>query len=251
MLPPRSTAQISSDESTALPATSHSSRPRRGPALCGLAGVLILAVYFGIPVPQPGPEATIKQISDFAAHYSTLLMVGGGLQVTGTLLACLFFLGLIHLAHGMSRLAGLVALFGTATLFATALIEAVLGMATSIATSSGHPEAAVVCWIVQGVFVHVFPIGPAPIIFLAIGVLLVSPSPVIVLPRAVGYLALILGVAFEAVGLLGLLIPAVTAVILVLLIAQEVWIATASIFLLTRRIGTPGASVKERAIAVG
>jgi hypothetical protein len=74
---------------------------------------------------------------------------------------------------------------------------------------------------------------------------------VIVLPRAVGYLALILGVAFETVGLLGLLIPAVTAVILVLLIAQEVWIATASIFLLTRRIGTPGASVKERAIAVG
>lgn len=245
MLPPHSTAQISSDESTALSATSHTSRPQRGPALCGLAGVLMLGVYFGIPVPQPGPEATIKQVSDFATHYSALLMVGGGLQVTGTLLACLFFLGLIHLAHGLGRLAGLVALFGTATLLATALIEAVLGMATSIATSSGHPEAAVVCWVVQGVFVHVFPIGPAPIVFLAIGVLLVSPGPVIVLPRAVGYLALVLGVAFEAVGLLGLLVPAATAVIIVLLIAQEVWIATASIVLLTRRIRTPGASVNE------
>lgn len=243
MLPPYSAAQLTSDEST--PASAHTSRPRRGPALCGLAAVLMLGVYYGAPLPQPGPTATIKQISDFATHYNTLLMVGGGLQVTGALLACVFFLGLIHLAHGMSRLAGLVALFGTATLLATALIEAVLGMATPIATSSGHPEAAVVCWIAQGVFIHVFPIGPAPMVFLAIGVLLVSPSPVIVLPRAVGYFALVLGVAFEVVGLLGLLVPAATAAIIVLLIAQEVWIAAASIVLLTRRTQTPGASRNE------
>jgi hypothetical protein len=187
----------------------------------------------------------MQQISAFATHYSLLLMVGAGLQVTGALLACVFFLGLIHLAHGMGRLAGLVALFGTATLLATALIEAVLGMATPIATSSGHPEAAVVCWIVQGVFIHVFPIGPAPIVFLAIGALLVSPSSAIVLPRALGYLALALGSAFEVVGLLGLLVPAATAAIIVLLIAQEVWIAAASIVLLTRRTGTPGAPVNE------
>ena len=245
MLPPNPTVHSTSDEPTPGPATAHSSRPQRGPALCGLAAVLMLGVYYGFPLPQPGPEATMKQISDFATRYSALLMVGGGLQVTGALLACLFFLGLIHLAHGMSRLAGMMALFGTATLLATALIEAVLGMATPIATSSGHPEAAVVCWIVQGVFVHIFPIGPAPIVFLAIGALLVSPSPEIVLPRAVGYLALFLGVAFEVVGLLGLLVPAATAAIIVLLIAQEVWIATASILLLTRRTRTPGASVKE------
>jgi hypothetical protein len=109
MLPSHSPAQVSSDESTALPVPAHSSRPPRGPALCGLAAVLMLGVYFGIPVPQPGPEATIKQISHFASHYGALLMIGPGLQVTGTLLACLFFLGLIHLAHGMGRLAGLVA----------------------------------------------------------------------------------------------------------------------------------------------
>ena len=244
MVPPISAVHITSDEPTPLPATAHSSRPQRGPALCGLAAVLLLGAYYGFPLPQPGPAATIKQISDFATHYSALLMVGGGVQVTGALLACLFFLGLIHLTHGMSRLAGLVALFGTATLLATALIEAVLGMATSIATSSGHPEAAVVCWIVQGVFVHVFPIGPAPIVFLALGTLLVSPSQAIGLPRALGYLALVLGVAFEVVGLLGLFVPAATAAIIVLLITQELWIAAASMVLLTRRTQTTGASVK-------
>lgn len=245
MLPPYSTAQTSHREPMPVHATSHTSRPQRGPALCGLAAVLILGVYYGFPLPQPGPEATMQQISAFATHYSLVLMVGAGLQVTGALLACVFFLGLINLARGMGRLAGLVALFGTATLLATALIEAVLNMATPIATSSGHPEVAVVCWIVQGVFVHVFPIGPSPIVFLSIGALLVSPNPVIVLPRAVGYLALILGVAFEVVGLLGLLVPAATAAIIVLLIAQEVWIAAASIMLLTRRIRTLGASVNE------
>ena len=92
----------------------------------GLSGVILLGVYFGVPIPQPPGSATSAQIADLVAHYGTLLYLGGWLQITGTLLAAVFFVGLVYLAKATTRLSGLLTLFGAAVLLGTSLVEAAL-----------------------------------------------------------------------------------------------------------------------------
>ena len=45
------------------------------------------------------------------------------------------------------------------------------------------------------VFVHVFPVAPAPLVYLSLGAVLLGSD---VLPRRFGHLALLLGAAFSA-----------------------------------------------------
>ena len=74
------------------------------------------------------------------------------------------------------------------------------------------------------VFTHIYPIVPAPLIFLALGTILLGSR---VLPPVFGYLALGLGIAFEIVGLVGLFTaPILTLVVLVL---QALWVLAAAI----------------------
>ncbi len=206
-----------------------SSRLHQSIAAAGLGGVVLLGAYFGIPIPQPPGNATSAQIADFVAHYGNFLYFGGWLQITGTLLAAIFFIGLVYLAGATTRLSGLLTLFGAAVLLGTSLIEAALIIEVAQATANGHPETAVGSWDLQSVFIHVFPIGPAPLIFLAVGSLILATS---LLPRVLGYVALGLGIAFEVVGVVGLFVPAAKSVVIVLLIGQEIWIAAAAIMLL-------------------
>lgn len=105
-------------------------------------------------------------------------------------------------------------------------------MEVAQATANGHPETAVSNWDLQSVFIHVFPIGPAPLIFLAVGSLILSTT---LLPRALGYIALGLGIAFEVVGVIGLFVPAAKSAVIALLICQEIWIAATAIMLLRQR----------------
>jgi hypothetical protein len=201
-------------------------------AACGILGVLLLSVYFAAPFPQPPASATVAQIAETAGKYSTLLLVGGWLQVTGTMLAAIFFIGLVYLSHAITRLSGMLTLFAAAVLLSTSLLEATLLMNVAYATANGHPQTALDSWDLMTMFIHVFPIGPAPLSYLSLGALLLGS---VTLPRLFGYLALLLGVAFALVGFLGLLVPAVNYGIIALLIAQEVWILAAGVTLLLRR----------------
>jgi hypothetical protein len=78
------------------------------------------------------------------------------------------------------------------------------------------------------VFIHVFPMLPAPLILLAAGTALLSAP---VLPRVFGYLALVLGAAYVVVGLAGLF----TTPLLTLVVgSQSVRVLAAAITLLLR-----------------
>jgi hypothetical protein len=198
-------------------------------AIAGILGVVLLSGYFAAPFPQPPANATAEQIAETANKYSTLLLIGGWLQITGTLLAAVFFIGLVYLARAITRLADMLTLFAAAVLLSTSLLEATLLMNVAYATANGHPQTALNSWDLMTMFIHVFPIGPAPLSYLSLGALLLGTA---LLPRLFGYLALLLGAGFALVGLLGLLVPAVNVGIIALLIAQELWILAAGITLL-------------------
>jgi hypothetical protein len=98
---------------------------------------------------------------------------------------------------------------------------------------NGHPAVALSSYDVMSVFVHVFPVAPAPLVYLSLGAVLVGSE---VLPRAFGRLALVLGAAFAVVGLIGLF--AAPILTLVVVGSQSLWIATAAVWLTrARRLG--------------
>src|SRR5258708_6509117 len=136
------------------------------------------------------------------------MFLGAWLQATGSLLSVVFFLALVHRAGGAARLAGMLTILGSAVLLAVVLIEGVFTMDLAQAAANGHPETALTSFDIMTVFIHIYPIAPAPIIFLALGV----------------------GIAFEIVGLVSLFIfPVLTLVVLGF---QSLWIVATAIMLI-------------------
>lgn len=207
-------------------------------AIAGILGVIVLSAYFFAPYPQVPANATVGQVTAVATGYANLALLSGWLQITGTMLAAVFFVGLVYLARGVTRLAGMLTLLAAAALFSTSLLEGTLLMNVVYATANGHPQTALSSWDLMTMFIHVFPLGPAPLSYLALGALLLRPSP---LPRLFGAAALLLGFAFAVVGFLGLFITAFNATIIVLIVAQELWILAAGVALLIRRGDAPHA----------
>lgn len=198
-------------------------------ALCGILGASLLAVYFLAAPPLPPADATSAQVVSVATQYHDLWFLGAWLQATGSLLSVVFFLALVHLAGGATRLAGTLTLLGSAVLLAVALIEGAFTMDLAQAAANGHPETALTSYDIMGVFIHVFPLAPAPLIFLSLGAVLLGSR---LLPRVFGALALALGIAFEIAGFVGLFTtPILTLVVLAL---QSLWVVAAALALLLR-----------------
>ena len=81
----------------------------------------------------------------------------------------------------------------------------------------------------MSVFIHIFPMAPAPLVYLSLGGVLLSSD---VLPRAFALVALILGAAFAVAGLTGLFVAPILT--LVVVGSQSLWIAAAAMSLLVR-----------------
>src|SRR5262245_60265552 len=94
-------------------------------ALCGLAGMALLAVYFLAAPPLPPDDATVEQVANVAARFHDSWFLGAWLQAAGSTLSVVFFLALVHLAGGASRFAGTLTFLGSAVLLTVALIEGV------------------------------------------------------------------------------------------------------------------------------
>jgi hypothetical protein len=202
-------------------------------ALCGILGTVLLGMYFGvgfsIGLAQIPPDAAMAQVLSVARQYHNLWFLGTWLQATGSLLSVIFFLALAHRAGGTVRLAGLLTILGSAVLLSVVLIEGVFTLDLAQAAVDGHPLASLTSFDIMTVFTHIYPIVPAPLIFLALGTILLGSR---LLPRVFGYLALGLGVAFEIVGLVGLFTAPVLT--LVVLGFQSLWVLAAAITLIVR-----------------
>lgn len=206
-------------------------RTRLLTALSGILGTILLGLYFGIGagvgLATLPPEATQAQIVSMATQYHDLWYLGTWLQGTGTLLSVIFFLSLVQQAGSSAKLSGVLTLLGSAVLLGVVLIEGVFTIDLAQAAADGHQATSVTSFDLMTVFSHIYPIAPAPVIFLALGTILVGAR---VLPRAFGYIALFLGVVFAIAGLVGLFTtPLLTLIPLAL---QGLWIIAAAITML-------------------
>jgi len=202
-------------------------------ALCGILGTVLLGLYFGVGfsagLAQLSSQATMAQVVSVATRYHTLWFLGTWLQATGSLLSVVFFLALVQRAGAMARLAGLLTILGSAVLLAVVLVEGVFTIDLAQAAVNGHQVTSLTSFDIMTVFTYVYPIVPAPVIFLALGTILLGSR---LLPRVFGVLAFGLGIAFAIVGLVGLFTtPILTIVVLSL---QALWVLGAAITLLVR-----------------
>lgn len=212
--------------------------------LCGIFGPIFLGAYFGVGIglglATLPPDATLAQVLSMAMQYQKMWYLGTWLQATGSLLSVIFFLALVHRAGAATRLAGMLTMLGSAVLLAVVLIEGVFTIDLAQAAVNGHQVTSLTSFDLMTVFTHIYPIVPAPVIFLALGTVLLGAR---LLPRAFGYLALVLGVAFEVAGLVSLfIIPWLTLVVLSL---QTFWILGAAITLLVRKDQASNTVVQE------
>lgn len=214
-------------------------------ALCGILGTVLLGAYFGVGfslgLAQLPPNATLAQVLSVATQYQSMWFLGAWLQATGSLLSVIFFLALVHRAGAATRLAGMLTMLGSAVLLAVVLIEGVFTMDLAQAAANGHQATSLTSFDLMTVFTHIYPIAPAPVIFLALGTVLLGSR---LLPRVFGSLALALGIAFEIVGLVSLfVVPWLTLVVLSL---QAFWALAAAITLLVHPGQASETAVQER-----
>jgi len=200
-------------------------------ALCGILGVVLLGLYFGIGaaagLAQLPDSASPAAVQSIATRYHDVWLLGAWIQGVGSMLSVIFILGLVHLAGGTTRLAGMLTQLGSATLLAVVLIEGVFTIDLAQAAVDGHPATSVTSFDLMTVFTHVYPIAPAPLIFLSLGAVLLSST---LLPRVFGYLSLALGILYAVVGLAGLFTsPLLTLIPLGL---QAFWILAVAIALI-------------------
>lgn len=187
----------------------------------------MLATYFGVGfavgVAQLPPDATLAQVLHAATQYHRLWYMAAWLQATGSLLSVLFFVGLVRLAKAATRLSGIATTMGSSVLLGIVLMEGVFTMDLSQAAANGHPATALTSFDLMTVFTHIYPIVPAPLIFLALGWLLRSTQ---LLPRFFSTAAIGIGLLFVIIGLVSLLtLPWLTIVVLSL---QGVWVLSAA-----------------------
>ena len=208
-------------------------------ALCGILGTILLGLYFGVGfsvgLSQLPPDTPMAQVVSLGKEYRNLWFLGTWLQATGSLLSVVFFLALVDKASRIGSLAGLLVVVGSAVLLAVVLVEGVFTIDLAQAAVSGHPTTSLASFDIMSVFTYVYPIVPAPVIFLALGTILLGSR---LLPRVFGYLAFGLGIAFAVVGLIGLFTtPILTIGVLSL---QALWVLATAITMLVR----PGTSAE-------
>jgi hypothetical protein len=204
-------------------------------SLSGIAGTLLLASYFGvgfaIGLAQLPPNASLSQVVALGIQYHDAWFLGAWLQATGSLLSIIFFLGLVHEAKAIGKLSGTLTVVGATTLMAVVLIEGVMTMDLAQAAINGHQVTSLTSFDIMTVFTHIYPIVPAPLIFLALGYVLLQSH---ILPRFFTVSALTLGSLFLLAGFISLFV--LPWLVLVVLSLQAFWVVGAAIsLLLTKR----------------
>jgi hypothetical protein len=209
--------------------------------LSGVIGVALLIVSFAINAGPPRNATSADLIRFGQLNYAKVLW-GAWLQAVGPVLIVLFAFSLVHLSRATQRLAGWMTFFGAATLMCVSLIE------ITFYISALDPDPPVLPSISLGLISavqHLYFIVAAPALFLPLGIVLLG-SPV--LPRVFAYLALILAMAFGALGLIFLLTLTLPDGVTAFAGVQAVWWLAASVALIFRSEEISRCSEEKRGV---
>ena len=204
------------------------SRAAAWAAVSGLAGTCMIGLSFAI---NPGPPAGASgaQVTAFGQQHHDTIAWGAWLQAVGPALIVVFALAIVVLAGATARLAGWMTLFGAATLMTVSLIEITgyIGtLHTSPATMAGTSLA-----LIQSVQ-HLYFIVAAPAVWLPLGLVILGSA---VLPRILGYLAIVLAAGYALAGVLTLFDLTVPAAVQIAAgVLPALWWLAAAGTLLTR-----------------
>jgi hypothetical protein len=197
---------------------------RRVGSAAGLSGAVALGVYFVAPFIAGWPfgGANPSDLAAYVASHETLFFAGAWLQVTGAVLSAVFFISVLRLALAEATVPGVTALVGLAALVSIVAVEAACLVAVPMAVAvDDQSSASTVFLLANGVFTRVYAAGPAPIVYIAIGLVL-RDSPV--LHGSAWRSALGLGLAFELAGLVAIVVPWGGVPIAILSTLQAGWI---------------------------
>jgi hypothetical protein len=215
-------------------------------ALAGITGPVLLAAYFITPVLVGWPfagESAVK-LTAYADTHRLLFYLGGWLQATGALLSIVFILVLLQQSGARRTLAGLATLIGCAALLSVVAVEAALLEAVPVAAANGdHATVATAFALSNGVFVRIYPLGPAPLVFAGIGFVLLQTA---ILPRAFGRTAVVISGLFLIAGLAAVFGTAGLILATVMSAAEAIWIPAAAVAFAARRGHETGLAGKRR-----
>jgi len=206
-------------------------------SVCGLVGTIALTLYFSAPfnwLPLPPPNATSAEIFVFGTKYHNAILVDTWLQQFGTILSVIFALALVQLAGTSSTLAGRLTLLTATVITSLSLAEGTFVLGALQAGGNRHLEAALTCFDLANVFIHIFLLAPS--LFLILGLALKGTT---ILPKFFIVTAIVLGVLFQSLGVIALFDNQFLLVVIVVLMLQNLWTIAASITLLARRKSKP------------
>src|SRR6266705_595272 len=168
------------------------------------------------------PEnASSAELRKFGQRNYVHILWGAWMQAVGPALIVLFALCLVHLAGAAQRLAGWMTLFGATVLMTVSLIE------ITFYRSALHADPEVMPFIsltLISAVQHLYFMIAGPALFLPLGIVLLSSA---VLPRWFAYLALLLAVVFESLGMIFMLTLTLPAAVTAARIQALWWLAAA------------------------
>ena len=213
-------------------------------AVSGLVGTCMIGISFAINTGPPA-GASGAQLTAFGQQHHDAILWGAWLQAVGPALIAVFALAIVFLAGATTRLGGWMTLFGTAALMTVSLIE-ITGYIGTLHTSSATMPGTSLALIhsVQ----HLYFIVAAPAVWLPLGLVIVGSS---VLPRILGYLAIVLAAGYALAGvvtLFDLTVPA--AVQIAAGVVPALWWLAAAGTLLRRTRQAPSTASLPGGVAV-
>jgi hypothetical protein len=207
-------------------------------AVAGILGPLMLVAYFSIPafVTLPSATATADQVIRFANAHQRLFYLAGWLQVTGALLSTVFFLVLVQLTGSVRRLSGLAALAGSTLLLGVVAIEAVMLEAVPMAAGNGDRASVSTTYALSngGVFVRIFPLAPASLVFAGVGLVLLESR---LLPAVFARSALVISALFLVAGIAAVIGGPGVVFAIVMSVVEAIWIPATAVALARWRPG--------------
>jgi hypothetical protein len=203
--------------------------PARWTLLACITGPVLLVAYFVTPafVSWPSAGESPGKVAAYATAHRLLFYLGGWLQATGALLIVVFLLALLQRSGARRTLAGAAALIGCAVLLSVVAVEAAMLEAVPVAAANAdHATVATGFELASGVFVRIYPLIPAPLVFAGIGFALSRTS---ILPRVFARTAVLIAGLFLIAGLAAVFGTAGLTFATVMSVVEAVWIPAAAI----------------------